>query len=107
MKRVYVNEEWCLGCHLCEYYCAFAETGKDNMALALKHQVCIHSRQVDTAFCKCTARSSKSHVEFHEIEITCFIFNKINVVKTLEAYCFHQAVKVCHKALKLRPLFFN
>ena len=38
MKRVYVNEEWCLGCHLCEYYCAFAETGKDNMALALKHQ---------------------------------------------------------------------
>ncbi len=24
MKRVYVNEEWCLGCHLCEYYCAFA-----------------------------------------------------------------------------------
>ena len=38
MKRVYVNEEWCLGCHLCEYYCAFAETGKPNMALALKHQ---------------------------------------------------------------------
>jgi carbon-monoxide dehydrogenase iron sulfur subunit len=24
MKRVYVNEKWCLGCHLCEYYCAFA-----------------------------------------------------------------------------------
>ncbi len=27
MKRVYVNEEWCLGCHLCEYNCAFAESG--------------------------------------------------------------------------------
>ena len=24
MKKVYVNEERCLGCHLCEYYCAFA-----------------------------------------------------------------------------------
>lgn len=36
MKRVYVNEEWCLGCHLCEYHCAFAATGGDNMSLALK-----------------------------------------------------------------------
>ena len=27
MKRVYVNEEWCLGCHLCEYNCAFANSG--------------------------------------------------------------------------------
>ncbi|MDR0861574.1 MAG: 4Fe-4S binding protein [Oscillospiraceae bacterium] len=36
MKRVYVNEKWCLGCHLCEYYCAFAATGKDDMARALK-----------------------------------------------------------------------
>ncbi|MCL2072113.1 MAG: 4Fe-4S binding protein [Oscillospiraceae bacterium] len=36
MKRIYVNEKWCLGCRLCEYYCAFAETGKKNMALALK-----------------------------------------------------------------------
>ncbi len=32
MKRVYVNEKWCLGCHLCEYYCAFAGSGKDDMA---------------------------------------------------------------------------
>ena len=24
VKRVYVNEEWCLGCHLCEYHCAYA-----------------------------------------------------------------------------------
>ncbi|MDR1117368.1 MAG: 4Fe-4S dicluster domain-containing protein [Oscillospiraceae bacterium] len=37
MKRVYVNEKWCLGCHLCEYYCAFANSGGDNMAKALKN----------------------------------------------------------------------
>lgn len=36
MKRVYVNEQWCLGCHLCEYYCAFASTGGKDMALVLK-----------------------------------------------------------------------
>lgn len=32
MKRVYVNEEWCLGCHLCEYNCAFANSGMKAMA---------------------------------------------------------------------------
>ncbi|MCC8130739.1 MAG: 4Fe-4S binding protein [Oscillospiraceae bacterium] len=32
MKRVYVNEKWCLGCHLCEYNCAFANSGLTNMA---------------------------------------------------------------------------
>jgi len=46
MKRVYVNEKWCLGCHLCEYYCAFASispadnpaatNNKKDMARALK-----------------------------------------------------------------------
>lgn len=43
MKRVYVNEKWCLGCHLCEYHCAFAfvseadgEKHEKNMARALK-----------------------------------------------------------------------
>ncbi|MCH5272374.1 MAG: 4Fe-4S binding protein [Lachnospiraceae bacterium] len=36
MKRVYVNEEWCLGCHLCEYNCAFANSGETDMAKALK-----------------------------------------------------------------------
>ncbi len=36
MKRIYVNEKWCLGCHLCEYYCAFAHSDKDDMAKALK-----------------------------------------------------------------------
>jgi len=32
MKRVYVNEEWCLGCHLCEYNCAFANASLARMA---------------------------------------------------------------------------
>lgn len=36
MKRVYVNEQWCLGCHLCEYYCAFAAAGGQDMVSALK-----------------------------------------------------------------------
>lgn len=36
MKRIYVNEEWCLGCRLCEYNCAFANSGLTNMAQALK-----------------------------------------------------------------------
>ncbi|GHV14716.1 4Fe-4S ferredoxin [Clostridia bacterium] len=36
MKKVYVNEKWCLGCHLCEYYCAFAATGGKDFARALK-----------------------------------------------------------------------
>lgn len=26
MKRIYVKEQWCLGCHLCEYNCAFANS---------------------------------------------------------------------------------
>jgi len=36
MKRVYVNEKWCLGCHLCEYYCTFASSDEKDMARALK-----------------------------------------------------------------------
>lgn len=36
MKRVYVQEQWCLGCHLCEYHCAFAATGQLDMVRALK-----------------------------------------------------------------------
>lgn len=36
MKRVYVNEKWCLGCHLCEYNCAFANSGCEDMVKALK-----------------------------------------------------------------------
>lgn len=36
MKRIFVNEEWCLGCHLCEYYCAYANSGETDMVKALK-----------------------------------------------------------------------
>ncbi len=43
MKRVYVDEKWCLGCHLCEYNCAFANSGGTNMAKALKN-IKIHPR---------------------------------------------------------------
>lgn len=43
MKRVYVNEKWCLGCHLCEYNCAFANSGETDMVRALK-DVKIHPR---------------------------------------------------------------
>lgn len=36
MKRIFVKEEHCIGCHLCEYNCAFANSGLSNMAKALK-----------------------------------------------------------------------
>lgn len=36
MKRVYVREAWCLGCHLCEYNCAYANSGIRDMVKALK-----------------------------------------------------------------------
>lgn len=36
MKKVWVNEEWCLGCHLCEYNCAYANSGISDMVKALK-----------------------------------------------------------------------
>jgi carbon-monoxide dehydrogenase iron sulfur subunit len=39
MKRIYVNEKWCLGCHLCEYNCAFANSGINDMVKALKGTV--------------------------------------------------------------------
>lgn len=36
MKRIFVEEKWCLGCHLCEYNCAFANSGMNDMVKALK-----------------------------------------------------------------------
>ncbi len=36
MKRIYVKEEWCLGCHLCEYNCAFSNSGMTDMVKALR-----------------------------------------------------------------------
>ncbi|MGN0595840.1 MAG: 4Fe-4S dicluster domain-containing protein [Ruminiclostridium sp.] len=37
MKKVYVNEDWCLGCHLCEFYCAAAHSGEPNMIKAFSN----------------------------------------------------------------------
>lgn len=39
MKRVYADEKWCLGCHLCEYNCAFANSGVSDMVKALKGKI--------------------------------------------------------------------
>lgn len=36
MKRVFVNEQWCLGCRLCEYNCAYANSNIKDMVKALK-----------------------------------------------------------------------
>ena len=36
MKKIFVKGEWCLGCHLCEYHCAFANSGMKDMVKALK-----------------------------------------------------------------------
>lgn len=36
MKRVYVNEEWCLGCRLCEYYCVWSASGEKNFSFAFE-----------------------------------------------------------------------
>ena len=36
MKRVYVNEDRCLGCHLCEFYCAYANSDADDIVKAFK-----------------------------------------------------------------------
>lgn len=47
MKRIYVNEEWCLGCHLCEYNCAFANSGETDMVKALKGKTVFPRIRVD------------------------------------------------------------
>ena len=36
MKRIYVNEEKCIGCHLCEFNCAYANSGVGDIVKALK-----------------------------------------------------------------------
>ncbi|MBQ7900466.1 MAG: 4Fe-4S binding protein [Clostridia bacterium] len=58
MKRVYADEKWCLGCHLCEYNCAFANSGIYNMVNALKDKtiyprVCIEQRDKITYAVSC------------------------------------------------------
>ena len=32
MKRIIVNEKWCLGCRLCEYNCAYANSGSKSLS---------------------------------------------------------------------------
>ena len=36
MKRVFVNEEWCLGCRLCEYNCSIANSGLSRIVRSSK-----------------------------------------------------------------------
>ena len=49
MKRVYVNEKWCLGCRLCEFNCAFANSHKPDMALALKDKKIVPNIRIEEA----------------------------------------------------------
>jgi carbon-monoxide dehydrogenase iron sulfur subunit len=59
MKRIYVNEKHCLGCHLCEYNCAFANSGIDNMVKALKDKTIyprIHVEDNDKITCAVSCR---------------------------------------------------
>lgn len=37
MKKVYANEDVCLACHLCEYYCAYSHSGEESMVKAFKN----------------------------------------------------------------------
>jgi carbon-monoxide dehydrogenase iron sulfur subunit len=60
MKRIYVNEQWCLGCHLCEYNCAFANSGLTDMVKALKDKE-IHPRIRIEEDCKITYAVSCRH----------------------------------------------
>ncbi len=48
MKRIYVKEQWCLGCHLCEYNCAFANSGMTDMVKALRGKQIYPRIQVET-----------------------------------------------------------
>ena len=41
MKAIYVNENRCLGCRLCEWECAFANSGLDEM-FKLKGKMGVH-----------------------------------------------------------------
>lgn len=37
MKKVYADENFCLACHLCEYYCAFSHSGEKSIVKAFKN----------------------------------------------------------------------
>ena len=38
MKRIYVKEQACIGCHLCEVYCQLANSQRDDLIKAVKRQ---------------------------------------------------------------------
>ncbi len=59
MKRVYVNEQWCLGCHLCEYNCAFAQSGQSDMVKALKDKKICPNIQIEESGDVCFAVSCR------------------------------------------------
>ena len=37
MKRIYINEDVCMGCHLCEVYCSLAHSQSRDLIKALKN----------------------------------------------------------------------
>lgn len=47
MKKIYVQEQWCLGCRLCEYNCAFANSGIRSMVAALKDKEIVSNIRVE------------------------------------------------------------
>ena len=57
MKRVYVNEEWCLGCHLCEYNCAFANSGERDMVDGAEGKADLSAASTSRATTKSPMRS--------------------------------------------------
>ncbi|MCR4660783.1 MAG: 4Fe-4S binding protein [Clostridia bacterium] len=63
MKRIYVNEEWCLGCKLCEYNCAFANSGEYDMVKALKDKKITSRIHVEEATNKITYAVSCRHCD--------------------------------------------
>ena len=38
MKKIYVNEEYCINCHLCEVYCAVAHSESKDILKAYKRE---------------------------------------------------------------------
>lgn len=38
MKRIYVNEQFCIGCHLCEVYCQAAHSQSKDLIKAFKRE---------------------------------------------------------------------
>ena len=77
MKRVYVNEKWCLGCHLCEYYCAYANVNNAN-----------------TSKVKDMARALRSDEMFKDIKI-----NPRIKIEQKDNVCFAVSCRHCHEPL--------